>query len=775
MGATLDGTITSWNPGAERLFGYSEAEALGMPVLRLTPPGKESDVRGILARLAEGDHLDPYVASRLTKSGAVIEVSMLASAVRDADGVLIGMVAFAHELSAQRAAERAAERAVSESDIRSFVEYAPIGIVIADATMKVTYVNPAFTELFGYTLEDLDPIGAWLARAYPDPEARAAAAADWSAAAAVVSRTSGPPGLPLRRPREHRITCADGTVKSAMASGRSIRGALFGAFTDVTDRQQARAERDRLAAVVEQSTDSVLVVDAAGFVSYANPTFLRRHGRPLEDVVGRPSAALIAGLLDADATAAMEQAVRQGSPWLAAADRTLPDGKSLHLEVSGTPTRDASGTVTGYMVIGRDVTELRETQHDLALEATVRAVLATAMLEAHPNDSLADSVKSICDRLATLPGIDYTAVEAFDGENGVVILASHEPEGFSLRRGTAIPPSHSAYVRERVKRGPWAEYWRALPEDGVFNTLMADIGLKAMAIGPIVHGDHVDGLLAIGTRQDAFAQALVEKMPALVSFSTASSALLAERLHERRRVVELRASLGALLGAAAFHPVFQPIVDLESREVVGYEALTRFDSGQQPDLCFADAWSVGLGPDLEIATLATAVTASRLLPPGRWLNLNISPRLLTDSEQLDALLCAAERPIVLEITEHVVIDDYGAVREAIHAPGRNVRLAVDDAGVGVANFNHIIELRPDFVKLDIGVVRHVNADTGRQAMVVAMRHFARTSGCRLVAEGVETEEEAATLRSLGVEFGQGYLYGRPEPPEAWATTPALPS
>ena len=158
--------------------------------------------------------------------------------------------------------------------------------------------------------------------------------------------------------------------------------------------------------------------------------------------------------------------------------------------------------------------------------------------------------------------------------------------------------------------------------------------------------------------------------------------------------------------------MFQPIVDLESSEVVGYEALTRFDSGQRPDLCFADAWSVGLGPELELATLAAAVDAGKRLAPGAWLDLNVSPRLLADPERLRPILWAAERPIVLEVTEHEIIDDYGAVRDAIRALGPDVRLAVDDAGAGVANFGHIIDLRPDFVKLDISLVRRVNAEPG---------------------------------------------------------------
>jgi len=271
----------------------------------------------------------------------------------------------------------------------------------------------------------------------------------------------------------------------------------------------------------------------------------------------------------------------------------------------------------------------------------------------------------------------------------------------------------------------------------------------------------------IGTRQDEFAKTLVERRPALVDSST-TSAILAERLHTRRREVALRESLGEVIAAQSFHPVFQPIVDLESGEAVGYEALTRFDSERSPDLCFADAWSVGLGPELEFATLERAAADARALPAGRLLNLNVSARLLHDCERLREIFLSAGRPIAIEITEHEAVSDYRVVRDAVRDLGHDIRLAVDDAGAGVANFTHIMELRPDFVKLDISLVRRVNVDPGRQALVVAMRHFSRASGCRLIAEGVETEEEARALTELGVEFGQGYWFGRPDRAEAWS-------
>ena len=87
-----------------------------------------------------------------------------------------------------------------------------------------------------------------------------------------------------------------------------------------------------------------------------------------------------------------------------------------------------------------------------------------------------------------------------------------------------------------------------------------------------------------------------------------------------------------------------------------------------------------------------------------------------------------------------------------------------NTSAGVANFRHIVGLRPDFVKLNFDLIRGVNRDVARQALLVGLRHFARTAGFRLIAEGVETEAEAETVAGRGVELGQGFLFGRPGPP-----------
>ena len=432
------------------------------------------------------------------------------------------------------------------------------------------------------------------------------------------------------------------------------------------------------------------------------------------------------------------------------------DGGLVPATLSVSLARDDDGRPRHFVSQVQD----RSAQYALDLESRVRVALTNCLLGIPAGATLEQSAQAICDELTSLPWVDFAAVESFVDQGDAVVLASHVPAGFPTRPGDRLSPERAAYLQRRAAAGAWAERVSSSGTDGF--QIASEHGLTALAYGPIGN-EPVLGLLVVGTRQADFAQTLVDRMPGMVAFTTTASALLADRLLERQREMGLRRTIERTLAARAYHPVFQEIVDLKSRAIVGYEALTRFDSGERPDLCFAGAWSVGLGVELELATLSAAVAAAHALPAGTWLDLNASPRLLDHAARLREVLWAADRALVIEITEHEQIADYRSLREAVRELGGDVRLAVDDAGAGVANFGHIIELQPDFVKLDISLVRRVNANLGRQALVVAMNHFARTAGCRLIAEGVETEPEAATLLALGVEYAQGYLFGRPLP------------
>jgi len=219
--------------------------------------------------------------------------------------------------------------------------------------------------------------------------------------------------------------------------------------------------------------------------------------------------------------------------------------------------------------------------------------------------------------------------------------------------------------------------------------------------------------------------------------------------------------------------VLQPIVEMANGEVLGYEALTRFSDGTPPDQVFKAAADAGLGLQLEAVTIEVALDAAAPLRGDCFLDINVSPDLVMARKPLQGLLRRSAPGVVLEITEHVDVQDYEILRASLASLGSDVRFAVDDAGAGFASLRHILELAPSHVKLDRGLVARIDTDPARQALVAGLVHFATEIAVMLIAEGVETEDERQTLLRLGVHVGQGYLLGRPAPAEDVAPDPAL--
>lgn len=225
-----------------------------------------------------------------------------------------------------------------------------------------------------------------------------------------------------------------------------------------------------------------------------------------------------------------------------------------------------------------------------------------------------------------------------------------------------------------------------------------------------------------------------------------------------------RQRIQAVLDGGCLSMVYQPIVEVPSGQRAGYEALSRFDAEPRrgPDQWFAEAAGVGLAIELERYAIEQALAELDGLSSGTYLSFNASSDLIV-SGQLEVIL--AGRPLhrlVVEITEHAVVDDYEALGRATRElRNGGLRLAVDDAGSGYASLKHILNLKPDIIKLDMSLTRGMDTDKDRQALASALIYFAKKTGCKVVAEGVETVEEYTALNVLGVDFVQGYYLGRP--------------
>jgi EAL domain-containing protein (putative c-di-GMP-specific phosphodiesterase class I) len=250
--------------------------------------------------------------------------------------------------------------------------------------------------------------------------------------------------------------------------------------------------------------------------------------------------------------------------------------------------------------------------------------------------------------------------------------------------------------------------------------------------------------------------------------------MLGRHLADERSRHRVQRSLAARVDAAIAPSeraiVFQPIVDLTTRRNVGFEALSRFvtEPARPVDAWFADAAQVGRGVELEIVAVQRALIASALLPARAFVSVNVSPATLGDDRLARALAGRDLSTVVFEITEHHVVEDYAALRRAIARwRDRGARFAIDDTGAGYASLRHVVSLAPEFLKLDLSLVRGIDTDAARQAMATALLSFAEKCGSTVVAEGIETRAELRTLVSLGITTGQGYLMARPAAAAAW--------
>jgi EAL domain-containing protein (putative c-di-GMP-specific phosphodiesterase class I)/AmiR/NasT family two-component response regulator len=235
---------------------------------------------------------------------------------------------------------------------------------------------------------------------------------------------------------------------------------------------------------------------------------------------------------------------------------------------------------------------------------------------------------------------------------------------------------------------------------------------------------------------------------------------------EREALEAERERIERVIRGREIQMVFQPVLDLANGRLVGVEALARFpsDPSRGPDRWFAAAGQAGLGADLELCAIDAALDALPQLPDDAFLAVNLSPATLVTDRVGDVVAPDVAPRVVIELTEHVPVEDYDTVNAAAERLREHgARVAVDDTGAGYAGFRHLISLKPDIVKLDICLTRGIDHDPGRRALTSALVQFTQDTGATLIAEGIETNEELSTLHQLNVDWAQGYHLGRPQP------------
>jgi len=276
IGKTLDGTITSWNPAAERLYGYAPDEMIGRPITLLAPPDRVDEIPEILRRLAAGERIDQFETIRQHRDGHLIDVSLSMSPIRDESGRVTGASTIARDLTGHREAE---------ARFRDFIETAPDAIVIVDEGGVIEVVNRQAEIVFGYDRSEL--VGQLVEILVPlwfrveHPRRRAGYVTD-----------------PLARPMGggHDVygVRKDGTefpLEISLSPLRTPAGITVSAIVrDITERKQSEA---MLRGLLESAPDAMVIIDAGGRILLVNAQTERLFGYTREDLLGQPVEVLI--------------------------------------------------------------------------------------------------------------------------------------------------------------------------------------------------------------------------------------------------------------------------------------------------------------------------------------------------------------------------------------------------------------------------------------------------------------------------------------------------
>lgn len=405
-----------------------------------------------------------------------------------------------------------------------------------------------------------------------------------------------------------------------------------------------------------------------------------------------------------------------------------------------------------------------------------RIILAQGEIAAAGSDPL-QVVDVVTRRAQELTRSSGAVVEMSDGSDMLYWSASGIAENhLGLRL-----PSHNSLSGLCMRTGQVLQCDDSEEDPRVNREACRKVGLRSMLVVPLRYADRGIGVLKVmSPYRYCYQPQDVRTLEMLATLVGATLALAMDRValktdiarrqdaekHAFRERAATATRIREVIEAQRLNIVFQPVLALGTQRIVGVEALSRFPSNPAlpPLRWFADAATAGLSLELELAAARKALAVLDQLPAPLYLAINVSPATLTHP-QLAALLQPFDGSrIVLEITEQVQAFDYPRLSEHILALQRQgLRIALDDAGTGFASLRHLLHLSPDIIKLDLTLTRGIDAEPRRQRLAQAILSFADETNASVTIEGIETEAELETLKTLGARYGQGYQLAHPGP------------
>ena len=675
-------------------------------------------------------------------------------------------------LLARRARPRRGHDSLGSDGYGAVFDAHPQPIVLADAeTMSILAVNKAANELYGYNDQEFAQL-AYLDFVCPGewPQVRAA-----SAEAGGTTRFGRRLGVHVARDgARFPVEVLSATLE---LDRRRVRMMVV---ADVTHREDTAAEsresRTRYGQIFEAAHEGIMTVDTDLTISSANQHGADMLGYTVDELVGHTTSELY-GPGGAEANADSNPRMPGGSTVEHETTLQRKDGTPISVLLSETPLVDRAGGYAGELGIITDLTDRKRLEGELAFQAihdSLTGLPSRLLLIDHLRLALGRATHGSRVAVVFVNIDDFNQVNTGIGHDG----------GDQLLKEVARRLCSSVREHDTVARFGSDEFVVVSSGTGAFAEQLAERLAKTVVACPFDLDEgrvHVTASLgvAIGRPGERPSKLLQEARIALAQAKAAGGNRTdfftnSLRATSRRR----RATMSDLPRAVKhgeFSLRFQPVVSLADRRIVGAEALIRWEHPRRgtlsPQDFIAIAEETGLIEpigDWVIEETCRRLAGWQTLAPDLSVSLNVSARQLTagilDATLRDAIAASGVDPsrLALEITESVLMDDVDqsvAMLARLRATG--VSISIDDFGTGYSSLSYLNRFPVDVLKIDRSFVAGLPHDTYDFALVQAVLAIADALDLGVIAEGVETEAQAATLLSLGCMKAQGFLFHRP--------------
>jgi diguanylate cyclase (GGDEF)-like protein/PAS domain S-box-containing protein len=904
---TLDGTVTSWNRGAEQIFGYSQTEMMGQSLLILFPPERQQEELFIQERLLLGEKVEHFETVRIRKNGVPVHVSVTISPIRDADGKIVGASKVARDITPLKMEHERLQLAL-ETNYNGLWDW--------DLRTGYVYRSPHYYDLTGYAPEDDTHDFAFFVRTihledrahvqqviseyvagkrdriefeyrliskggenftWLQGKGRAVERNFAGAPVRIVGTLSDITGAKLAemalRDREQRLSRVlegsdqgywdwnvqtnffqvsprwetmlgyapgemkvsperwgdivhpDDFARTMLSVERHLRGEtpmhesemrckeksgawrwiltrgkvvardsegnplmMSGTHTDIDERKALELSQREALTVFASSYEGIMVVDANRLITRVNPAFTRITGYQAEEVVGKSPRVLSSGRQDGDFYRDMWDCIRSTGFWSGEIWNRRKNGEVFAQILSISRVTDNDGAVQHYVGMFSDISQIK------AHEAELDRVAHYDPLTGTPNRRLlADRLKQAIARTERSELSLAVCYLDLDGFKAINDLYGHAV-GDKLLVAIAATLRQVLRTEDTLARLGGDEFVMLLSDIGSPEecSLILERILTSVKSPVEMEGSHVTVSASIGVslypQDHADADTLIRHADQAMYLAKEAGK---NRFHlfdpESDRKAQVHRQFVDRLAAAMereeFCLFYQPQIDLSNGQIIGLEALIRWQHPESGLLSPAEFLPHLRGTALE-RPLGVWVMNTALRQMQDWktrgydfhVSINVSASHLLSTEFLEDLGQAlrncpdiSSHNLELEVLESTAIDDMDQAASVLYqCRAMGVRLALDDFGTGYSSLTYLRELPFDLLKIDQSFVRDMLKDSEDLGIVEGVIRLAAAFNRSVIAEGVETLEHGAKLVQLGCKLAQGYGIARPMQPGHFA-------